>query len=136
MLCRTRHVESNCMPNYSYGNAIPRHSLRRSARFLSGRTHRDIPRSVPSTSEAHPRVEWWLGRKWTAGLTWFRNRSAVKRLLLLGFALCGCIYVRGTTAIPIWSAWWWLWIILTVTIGICIGWIANDEHRSRNRGTD
>lgn len=56
------------------------------------------------------------------------------RVVLLTVALCGLVYVRGSSAnvVPVWTAWWWIWITATCVIAGCIGWVAHDvyEHRS------
>lgn len=55
------------------------------------------------------------------------------RVVALVIALCGLIFVRGSSAdfVPVWSPWWWAWILATCAIAGCVGWVAHDvaEHR-------
>lgn len=46
--------------------------------------------------------------------------------------LAGLIYVRGTSSdtVPIWSGWWWAWIIATCLVAWCGGYIHAQVHRN------
>lgn len=133
---RNRHAERDSVPIYNISSSHTNwHSKRRSlqsTRFLSGWTYSVFAKSMSTNNKAQSIMDWRLGRWWRSWLAWFRDRSAVKRLLFMGIALIGLIYVRGTTAIEIWTVWWWIWIILTCAVAGCIGWVANDEHRKKH----
>lgn len=55
----------------------------------------------------------------------------MKRVVALFVALCGLVYVRGNTAIPIWSGWWWAWIIGTCVVAWCGGYVHAQVRRNR-----
>lgn len=69
------------------------------------------------------------------------------RIIGLLIAECGLIYVRASSApfVPVWSFWWWAWILATVGVAWCGGmvtqavavergwWIKAAPHTHRQR---
>ena len=59
------------------------------------------------------------------------------RVILLGLAVAGCVFVRANSPIvpSVWSFWWWVWILATVAFSWTWGWVAARyyEHRKRMR---
>lgn len=68
----------------------------------------------------------------------------MRRIIGLVLAEVGLIFVRATTTpfVPIWSFWWWVWIIATVLVAWCggmvtqavaeeYGWRLKVKHRRR-----
>lgn len=51
----------------------------------------------------------------------------MRKVILLNALLCLFIYVRGATAevIPLWGYLWWLWIVVTIAMAQCAGWVAH-----------
>lgn len=57
----------------------------------------------------------------------------MKRTVGLAIALVVLVWARSTTQVPIFTFWWWLWIIATCVIAWLGGWVHRTAYDSRKR---
>lgn len=59
----------------------------------------------------------------------------MRRTFALAFALVALIYVRASSAnfVPVYTFWWWCWIIATVVVAWCGGYAHGLALQMRKR---